>query len=119
MCSGSQICRNSGPIKLLEGFEVVLLPTILRILDQHIIQPKIVEKPKAEFKAELAAAVEGMSRPENIEAETSNAAELLNPPNSEPQSPDKSAASSNMEELLRTITKFEKSNESRVVDVFE
>ena len=97
----------------------MLLPSILRILDLHLIQPKIVEKPNAEFRAELAAAEEEMSRLEKSEAETANTAELLKTQNSEPQSPDKPAASPNMEELLRTITKFEKSNQSRVVDVFE
>jgi hypothetical protein len=97
----------------------MLLPSILRILDQHQIQPKIVEKPKTEFKAELTAAAEGISGLEKIELEIANAAELLKPQNSGSQSPDKPAAASSLEELLRAITKFEKSNQSRVVDVFE
>ncbi len=97
----------------------MLLPSILRILDQHQIQPKVVAKPKSDFRSELAAAAEGSSEPAKADVETANAAEPPKPQNPESQSPNKPAASSSLEELLKTITKFEQSNQSRVVDVFE
>ncbi len=97
----------------------MLLPLILRILDQHQIQPKIVAMPKSDFKSELAAAAEETSGQEKIDAESGNAAESLKVQNPEIQSPNKPATSPSLEELLKTITKFEQSNQSRVVDVFE
>jgi hypothetical protein len=54
-----------------------------------------------------------------IEADIAAAAELLKPPDSEPFHPEKPLKGSGLAELLRSITKFEKSNQSRVVDFFE
>jgi hypothetical protein len=97
----------------------MLLPSILHILDQNQVQPKVVEKPKPGFSAELSAAVDGMTGLEEKNPEVTGTAEFLNPANIERQSPEKQKAASNLEELLKIITKFEKSNQSRVVDVFE
>jgi hypothetical protein len=97
----------------------MLLPSILHILDQRQIQPKIVEKTKPGFGTELTAAAEAIAGLEKIELEVANDVDLVKPVNSEPQPLDKPMAASSLEELLRIITKFEKSNQSRVVDVFE
>jgi hypothetical protein len=97
----------------------MLLPTILRILDQNQIQPKVVEKPKPGFAAELSAAVEEIAGLEENNPELTGTAESVSPANLERQTPEKLKAASNLEELLKIITKFEKSNQSRVVDVFE
>jgi hypothetical protein len=97
----------------------MLLPSILHILDQNQVQPKVVEKPKPGFEAELSAAVGGITGSAENNPELTGAAEFVNPANFERQSPEKLKAASNLEELIKIITKFEKSNQSRVVDVFE
>ncbi len=97
----------------------MLLSSILHILDQNQVQPKVVEKPKPGFAAELSAAVEEITGLNPGNAGTAVSAEFLNAANVEGQSPEKLRTASNLEELLKIITKFEKSNQSRVVDVFE
>jgi hypothetical protein len=97
----------------------MLLSSILQILDQNQVQPRVVEKPKPGFEAELSAAVKGMAGLEENSPELAGTVEFVNPANFECQSPEKLKAASNLEELLKIITKFEKSNQSRVVDVFE
>jgi hypothetical protein len=97
----------------------MLIPSILRILDQPQLQTKIVEKSESGFQAELIAAKKQLSALETIESEIAAAAELVKPFHSEPPNSGKSLKGSDLAELLRTITKFEKSNQSRVVDFFE
>lgn len=97
----------------------MLIPTILRILDQPQLQTKIVEKAETGFHAELLAAKQQLSGLETIESEISAAAELVNPLNAELQHPGMPLKRAGLAELLQAITKFEKSNESRVVDFFE
>jgi hypothetical protein len=102
-----------------ERAEGMLTPSILRILDQPQLQTQIVEKAASGFKAELLAAKQQLSGFEKIEVEISAAAALVKPPDAEPPLPGKPLKKSDLSELLRTITKFEKSSESRVVDLFE
>jgi len=115
--------HNSGPgpnrSGMRERVEVMLIPSILRILDLPQLQTKTVERAESGFQAELIAAQQQVSGLEKIESEIAAAAELLKPLNSDPPHPVKSPKRSGLAELLRTITKFEKSSESRVVDFFE
>ena len=98
----------------------MLLPSILQILDQGQIQSKkIVKSVESGFEAEITAAMEGLRGLETIESAIADAADLATPPNSEAQLQEKHPAGQSLEELLRIINKFEKSNQKRVVDVFE
>ena len=56
---------------------------------------------------------------EKIELAIANAADLVKPSKLEPQAPEKAPPVQGLEELLRSITKFQKSNQKRVVDFFE
>jgi hypothetical protein len=102
-----------------ERVEAMLMPSILRILDQPQLQTKMVEKAESGFQAELIAAKRQLSALETIESEIAAAAGLAKPFDPEPPHSTKPMKSSDLAELLRTITKFEKSNQSRVVDFFE
>jgi hypothetical protein len=97
----------------------MLLSSILRILDQYPAQPKVVEKAKVE-KSEIKAPPEAKetSGLQKIEMEIAAAAELLKSPLI-PHPTGTLSAGQNLEELNRAVTKFEKSEEVRVVDVFE
>ena len=95
------------------------MPSILRILDQPQPQSRIVEKAESGFQAELLSAKNRLAAPETIESELAPAPELANPVNSEPPNAGKSTKEADLAELLRTITKFEESNQPRVVDFFE
>jgi hypothetical protein len=97
----------------------MLIPSILKILGQPQLQTKIVEKVESGFQAELSAAQKQLSALDKIKAEIATAAELVKPVDSDPANPGNPSKSSEMAELLRTITKFEKSSQSRVVDFFE
>ena len=97
----------------------MLIPSSLWILGQPQLQTKIGEKTESGFQAELTAAGKQLSGLEKIEAEIAAAAELGKPFDSELPHSEKSLKRSSLAELLRTITKFEKSNQSRVVDFFE
>jgi uncharacterized membrane protein len=99
----------------------MLLSSILQILGQFHdqVQPKVAEKANVEkFEIEPAPAAEEASGLQNIEREIASAAGPLKPP-LEPSSAEKPLAGQNLEELIRAVTKFEKPEESRVVDVFE
>ena len=93
----------------------MLLPSILKILDQDHSQWTIPEqqKPKMLSKPEEATGLQ------TIEREIAAAAELAKPSNVKPQAEKAPVAGPFLEELRRAITKFEKSDQSRVVDVFE
>jgi hypothetical protein len=97
----------------------MLLSSILRILTQHPEQPKVIEQPKVEkFDIEaLAPPVENGSGLQKIEREIAAAAELLRP--SGPHLTGIPPTGPSLEELIRAVSKFEKSEQSRVVDVFE
>ncbi len=99
----------------------MLLSSILRILDQYQEQPKVVEKTNAnvgKFELGMASSPEESSGLHKIEKEIAAAAELLRPSTPHPAA-GTPPAGPNLEELIRAVTKFEKSEESRVVDVFE
>jgi hypothetical protein len=110
---------ETRPISISGACAHMLLPSILRILDQNQIQPKVIEKPKPGFEAELSLAVDEMAGFANKNPDPAGAGESVTPANIEGQSPERNKAASNLEELLKIITKFQKSNQSRVVDVFE
>ena len=99
----------------------MLFPAILQILDQSQIQSKkAVKNVESGFEAEMSAAVVGISGAEKIELAIANAANPAGPAlNLDTHSSEKPAARQSLEELLRIITKFQKSNQKRVVDVFE
>jgi len=97
----------------------MLLPSILRILDQGQIQSKVVRSVESGFKAEMAAAIERGPGLEKKEPSIASAADAPKPLNLASPSTEKPAAGKGLEELLRIITKFEKSNQKRVVDFFE
>jgi len=97
----------------------MLLPSILRILNHSQVQSKAVKSVESGFKEELSAAAEGSSGLDKIELAIANAADALKPLNLRDSGPDNPQAGQGLEELLRIITKFEESNQKRVVDVFE
>ena len=97
----------------------MLLPSILQILSGDHVQSKVVKSVESGFKAEMAAAVEGISGSENNESKAGGVAGLLKPVELETSYPERLPAGQSLEELLRTIHKFQKPNPKRVVDVFE
>jgi len=97
----------------------MLIPSILWNLDQSQLQTKIIEKAECGFQEELTTAGKQLSGLEKAEAEFEVAAERVKPFDSEPPHSKKPLNGSGLAELLRTIAKFEKSNQSRVVDFFE
>jgi hypothetical protein len=93
----------------------MLLPSILRILDQEHNQWTIPEHQQPRTLPQL----EGATGLQTIEREIAAAAELAKPSDVKPQPKGTPIAGPFLDELLRAITKFEKSDQSRVVDVFE
>jgi hypothetical protein len=93
----------------------MLLPSILRMLDQIEHQWNVAE---AKTRVPLAKPDEGTGL-QRIELEIAAAAELVKPSSATTQPSGTPSTGPFLEELLRAITKFEKSEESRVVDVFE
>ena len=91
----------------------MLLSSILWLLDQPQLQTKLVEKTESGFRAELAAAKKQLLGLGKIKSEMAAAAELVKSLCPEVPRPEKPVKGSNLEELLRTITKFEKSDQSR------
>jgi len=98
----------------------MLIPSILRILDQPQLGTKTAGKAEADFRTELAAAGERLSALQVIEAQIAVAAELAKSTSPEQQSPGNPLIrKSSLTEFLRTITKIEKSDPPPVVDFFE
>ncbi|MDM7997284.1 MAG: hypothetical protein QUT30_16555 [Acidobacteriota bacterium] len=97
----------------------MLLPSILQILSGDHVQSKVVKSVESGFKAEMTAAVEGMSGSEGSDVENGGKAGFLKPVELAPSFPERPPAGQSLEELLRTIHKFQKPNPKRVVDVFE
>jgi hypothetical protein len=98
-----------------EHSEAMLLSSILRILvqNQPQLSPSETSKhPKIPPKTDEASSLQ------KIENEIAAAAELLKPSGVEAQTGNPQPGPF-LEELRRAITKFEKSDQSRVVDVFE
>jgi hypothetical protein len=93
----------------------MLLPAIVRILDQNQAQLSTAEQAKAKAPSNLESA----SSLQKIEMEIAAAAELAKPSGAVEPPVGAAPAGPFLEELLRAITKFEKSDQSRVVDVFE
>jgi hypothetical protein len=92
----------------------MLLPSILRILDQNEHQWNATEA-KTRDHTPTPGGVSGLQR---IEIEIAAAAELVKP-SGVTQASGTPSKGPFFQELLRAITKFEKPEESRVVDVFE
>jgi hypothetical protein len=104
----------------LEHSDIMLLSAILRILGQDPEQ----REEQRNFRlggsgVEMKAPVERVSGLTAIEREIAAAAGLLKPPNSIPLPGRPAAAGPSLEELIRAVSKFEESERSRVVDVFE
>ncbi len=99
----------------------MLFPAILQILDQSQIQSKkAVKNVESGFEAEMTAAMEGISGVEKTGLAMGNASIPAEPSlNPDTHVPEKPAARQSLEELLRIITKFQKSSQKPVVDVFE
>ena len=93
----------------------MLLPSILSILDKSDTQLRI---PEPTTRAPLTKPEEA-SGLQKIELEIAAAAELAKSSGVTPQPSSAASTGPFLEELLRAITKFEKSETSRVVDVFE
>lgn len=93
----------------------MLLPSIITMLDQNQAQLKTAEHARTQ-----PAQPEHSSSLKKIELEIAAAAELVKPSEAvQPPAAKPSPAGPFLEELLRAITKFEKTEPSRVVDVFE
>ena len=103
--------------------DAMLLSSILQILHkyQDQAQPKIAEEAKVKMpESETVATTTGEAPGlQQIEMEIAAAASQLNPLSELPQSIATVRAGPNLEELIRAVTKFKKSEELRVVDVFE
>ena len=97
----------------------MLIPSILQILDQAQAQTKIVEKAESGFQAELVEANRKLSALETVGTEMADAADPAKPQDPKPQNQTAPLERFGLSELLRTITKFEESKQSRVVDFFE
>jgi hypothetical protein len=97
----------------------MLIPAILRFLDQHQTRPRVVEKVKTPPSSATIAAAQEASGLKKIELEIAAAAGLLRPLNALPQLPVINLAGPSLEELLRTIAELEKLDQTRKVDVFE
>jgi hypothetical protein len=105
---------------LWERLKAMLLPAILQILDQSQIQSKkAVKNVESGFEAAMTTAAEGMSSLKKIEVTIASAADLVKPLNLEAPYSGRPHAGQGLEELLRIVNKFQKSNQKRVVDFFE
>jgi hypothetical protein len=93
----------------------MLLPSILKFLDQNDAQLRIAES-KTRAPRPNPEEVSGLQK---IEREIAAAAELVKPSGVAIQPSGTVPPNPFLEELLRAITKFEKAEEPRVVDVFE
>ncbi len=94
----------------------MLLPSIVKLLDQNQAQLKAAAPSKAKPPVSNPQSSPGL---QTIEQEIAAAAELVKPSGVEKPASGPSPTGPFLEELLRAITKFEKSEQSRVVDVFE
>jgi hypothetical protein len=97
----------------------MLLPSILRLLADNHVQRTVVKSVESGFKAEMDAAVEGISGPGRIESELADEVISLKPKDLESSHTEKLSTGQSLEELLRIINKFQKPNPKRVVDFFE
>jgi hypothetical protein len=107
-------CKEKTDLRVGSIYRYMLLPSILRILDQNNPQWNVAEtKPQIPPRQP-----EGSSGLQKIELEIAAAAELVKDPAVTTQPATRSHGPF-VEELLRAITKLEQPEESRVVDVFE
>ena len=91
----------------------MLIPSILRMLDSDRVQLNAAAQP------DIKAPPPTSNSLREIEIEIAAAAELVKPSSGgQPATPNQ-AAGPFLEELIRAVTKFEKPDQSRVVDVFE
>ena len=94
----------------------MLLPSILIVLDQDRRRLDNAAPPNTNASADLADEASNLRKAAN--AETASA-EPVKPADVPAESGGIAPAGPFLEELLRSITKLEKPDESRVVDVFE
>jgi hypothetical protein len=100
--------------------KAMLLSSILQMLDQYPPQSKAAETARLKTpQKEEALSLENTSGLKKIELEIAAAAGLLRPLSVMPDPTMPPPAGPSLEELIRAISKFDKSDESRVVDVFE
>jgi hypothetical protein len=97
----------------------MLLSSILQILNQNQAQPKVVERAShtEKFVLDLAPPKEEIAGGRKNEIEVMTAAGLGGPQTPHPAGT--LLAGLSLEELIRAVTKFEKPEPTRVVDVFE
>lgn len=111
MCNSTESEGGRSSDRTIKEF-----PSILRLLGQGQILPKIIREAKNPSGADMAQESSGLQK---IESEIAAAAGLLRPLGPCPQSPATGSPGPRLEGLLRTIAKFEKPDRSRFVDVFE
>ena len=98
----------------------MLLSSILQMLDQYPAQLKVAEAARPIFpQGEETPNPENVSGLKKIELEIAAAAGLLRPLSVMPDPVMPPPAGPSLEELIRAVSKFEKSDETRVVDMFE
>jgi len=97
----------------------MLLPSILQILAENHVQSTTIKSVESGFKAEMTAAVEGISGLGKIGSELDDASILPKQLDLEFIFPEKPSSGQGFEELLRIINKFQRPNLRRVVDFFE
>ena len=116
-----------------ECSDIMLLSTILQILNQHTAQPKIVEKTENTEKFVLnldspgkappgakTVSSSGEKAPAGVRKTEIDVLAATGPASPFIHQPQGSLlAGLGLEELIRAVTKFEKPEPSRVVDVFE
>jgi|WetSurMetagenome_2_1015567.scaffolds.fasta_scaffold614509_1 hypothetical protein len=97
----------------------MLLPSILRLLADNHVQVTAVRSAESGFKAEMDAAVEGISVLGKHESESADDAISMKPKGLDQSLIEKPQTGQSLEELLRIINKFQRPNPKRVVDFFE
>jgi hypothetical protein len=106
-----QICRECS--------DIMLLSSILQILNQNQAQPKVVERANntEKFEIDLSPPKKETAGGKNTEIEVMTGSGPGKP--LVPQPTGTILAGLSLEELIRAVTKFEKPEPTRVVDVFE
>jgi hypothetical protein len=96
----------------------MLLSSILQILNERQLQPKAAVKSEIEkFEMEAIPTVEKTPGLQKIEIEIAATTGFARP--LMPYPTGTLLAGLSLEELIKAVTKFEKAEQSRVVDVFE
>jgi hypothetical protein len=101
-----------------EYSDVMLLSSILQMLNLYAAQPKAGQKKTETIEFKIDQLSEEKSGPKKLELEAA-AAGLLKPLSMMPDIKMPPPVRPSLEELIRAISKFEETEEIRVVDVFE